>query len=82
MQNRSHYTHEEHAQFSQLAVWTEVHKEEIKRILLDESSTAPSSTKRSILYGEWVVAKHSIKYEWLPSYFIAFDMSEDGRWSL
>jgi len=85
VQNRSHYiSHGEHAQFSQLAAWTEMHSEGIKRILLhgdennddnDESSLA----KRRILYGEWVAAKHSIKYERLPSYFIAFDISEDDR---
>jgi len=88
VQNRSHYiSHGEHAQFSQLAAWTEMHSKEIKRILLhgdenndnSDDSNESSPTKRRILYGEWVVAKHSIKYERLPSYFIAFDISEDDR---
>lgn len=75
VQNRSHYiSHGEHAQFSQLTAWTAAHAEEIKRILTPDDA----SSKRRILYGEWMVARHSIRYERLPSYFVAFDLSEDG----
>ena len=44
VQNRSHYiSHGEHAQFSQLAAWTELHAEELKRILTPDASSSPSS---------------------------------------
>jgi atypical dual specificity phosphatase len=38
--------------------------------LLDLDAMFP---ERFILYGEWVVAKHSIPYSSLPDYFLAFD---------
>ncbi len=56
VQNRSQYISSgEHAQFSRLNVWMETNREQIRAIL---KPSCPS--KRSILYGEWVVAKHSI----------------------
>lgn len=88
IQNRSHYiSHGEHAQFSRLATWVEMHSDEIKRILGEEpssslsasSSATTNTTQRRILYGEWVVAKHSIPYGRLPAYFIAFDISENDH---
>jgi RNA ligase len=35
----------------------------------------PNNTpNRYIMYGEWCYAKHSIKYNSLPDYFLAFDL--------
>lgn len=44
----------------------------------DEKTTASIKPKR-ILFGEWCVAKHSLHYTKLPSYFIVFDIWENGR---
>lgn len=75
VQNRSHYISSgEHAQFSPLSAWVEMNKERIKSIL---KPSCPS--KRRILFGEWLVAKHSIPYRRLPAYFIAFDIAEDDQ---
>lgn len=80
VQNRSHYiSRGEHAQFSQLTAWTEMHREEIKRILEPSPSDEPHLQARRVLYGEWVVAKHSIPYARLPGYFLAFDILGDDR---
>ncbi|KAI6656485.1 DNA ligase III [Oopsacas minuta] len=65
-QNRSHYvTSVTHKQFSPLDSWVQDHSAELFEILEPE---------RHILFGEWVYAKHSIHYNQLPSYFIAFDL--------
>jgi atypical dual specificity phosphatase len=70
VQNRSHYVnHTSHAQFKPLKTWLEKKGETIVR-LLDLDAMFP---ERFILYGEWVVAKHSIPYSSLPDYFLAFD---------
>jgi RNA ligase len=78
VQNRSHYLHSgEHPQYGPLASWLLQHKEALKEIL--SATTAGSSLLRSsrhgyILYGEWMVARHSIPYHNLPGYFVAFDL--------
>ncbi|KAH8591103.1 hypothetical protein B0O99DRAFT_633140 [Bisporella sp. PMI_857] len=70
VQNRSHYVnYTSHAQFKPLKPWLEKNSEVLIKLLdLD-----PKFPERYILYGEWVVAKHSIPYTSLPDYFIAFD---------
>lgn len=70
VQNRSHYVnYTDHAQFKPLKAWLEKHAETLTR-LLDLDHKFP---ERYVLYGEWVVAKHSIPYTSLPDYFMAFD---------
>lgn len=70
-QNRSHYvTSTAHAQFRPLYVWIETHRESLYNIL-DRDNSFP---ERYILYGEWLVATHSIPYTRLPDRFLAFDL--------
>jgi atypical dual specificity phosphatase len=71
VQNRSHYvTSTAHAQFRPLHLWMETHREGLYSIL-DRDNSFP---ERYILYGEWVVATHSIPYSRLPDRFLAFDL--------
>lgn len=66
IQNRSHYINPEyHKQFSTINKWKFLHDEEIRQIL---------GNNPWIIYGEWVVAKHSIHYTKLPDKFILFDI--------
>jgi len=70
-QNRSHWiSSNDHAQFKPLDRWIEAHSEALHKVL-DRDRHFP---ERYILYGEWMVAKHSIHYTHLPDHFIAFDM--------
>lgn len=64
-QNRSHYVNSKsHSQFEKLDKWIMDHSEALYEIL-DEDT---------ILFGEWLYAKHSISYDLLPDYFLAFDL--------
>ncbi len=63
-QHRGEYIRREEGEYSKLSQWSSRHKEGLERIL---------GTKR-ILFGEWVLEKHSILYDRLPSYFLAFDL--------
>lgn len=66
VQNRSHYVNSStHKQFSTLDSWIEQHSEDLFSILKPE---------RHVLFGEWLLAKHSIHYTSLPDYFLAFDV--------
>ena len=65
-QNRSKYiSSKDSPQYGPLDQWIRVHRT-ILHILLEP--------ERHILFGEWVVARHSIPYSKLPGYFIAFDI--------
>lgn len=65
-QNRSHYVNSGyHPQFKLLDDWIQNHTRDLFEILGDETK---------ILYGEWVYAKHSIPYNNLPDYFVAYDL--------
>ena len=71
VQNRSHWVSSaDHAQFKPLDRWMERHRAPLCQIL-NRDDQYP---ERFILYGEWVVAKHSIRYDNLPDRFIAFDL--------
>ena len=73
VQNRSHWiSSAEHAQFRQLDIWIEEHSKPIHRLL----GRDPHFPERFILYGEWVVAKHSVHYTSLPAPFLAFDLHD------
>lgn len=72
-QNRSKYISSgDHAQFGPVDSWIEENHNSIREILT--SAGERNATQGLILYGEWVVAKHSIPYDRLPGYFIAFDI--------
>jgi predicted kinase len=65
-QNRSHYvTSSTHQQFSKLDKWIDTYGNHLYDIL---------EPGRHILFGEWVYLQHTVPYDNLPSYFIAFDM--------
>lgn len=70
VQNRSHTVNSRsHAQFRRLDAWLERHARDLHSILLRDEEFP----ERHILYGEWVVATHSIPYSALPDVFLAFD---------
>lgn len=65
-QNRSHFVNSSyHKQFEKLDVWLGNNSVELFDII---------EPGRHILFGEWLYMKHSINYENLPGYFIAFDL--------
>ena len=69
-QNRSHYvTYASATQFKGLEKWESDHMGDLFQILMRDNTP-----NRYILYGEWCYAKHSIKYDNLPDYFLAFDL--------
>jgi hypothetical protein len=65
VQNRGHVLGRgEHAQYAPLWPWLAERMGELRAAL---------GTAR-ILFGEWCYARHSIAYDRLPSYFLAFDL--------
>ena len=67
VQNRGAYVDpDSHAQFRKLKSWIKEHESELFELLFPDR----------ILYGEWSYAKHTIPYEWLPDWFLAFDIYE------
>jgi hypothetical protein len=74
-QNRSHYVSSgDHSQFSPLAAWIEENRSALTNILSHEQGSKRAASQGLILYGEWLVARHSIPYHKLPAHFIAFDI--------
>lgn len=66
IQNRSHYIHPGyHKQFATIDKWKYAHEDDIRQVL---------GNNPWIIYGEWVVARHSIHYTNLPDKFILFDI--------
>lgn len=66
IQNRSHYVSPSyHAQFADIDKWKYQNDDSIRQVI---------GSNKWIIYGEWVVAKHSIHYTMLPSKFILFDI--------
>lgn len=66
VQSRGHYLTggARERQFDLLKTWTMVHRDSLFKAL----------GSRHILYGEWVYAKHTIYYDFLPHYFLEFDI--------
>lgn len=72
VQNRNHYISSgEHAQFSRITEWIQQHREPLMNILGEQLGGG-----ERILYGEWMAARHSIRYHKLPGLFVAFDIYE------
>ncbi|KAM5539342.1 hypothetical protein V8D89_006976 [Ganoderma adspersum] len=71
VQNRSHHVNPaSHEQFRKLALWVDRHGADLVRVL----GRDPLFAQRYILFGEWLVATHSIPYTRLPDWFMAFDL--------
>lgn len=65
-QNRSHFISSSyHPQFALLDKWIARHTEQLWQIM---------EPGRHILYGEWLYATHSVYYNKLPGWFIAYDL--------
>jgi atypical dual specificity phosphatase len=65
-QNRSHYVNfKTSSQFMGLDAWIDRHRTELFELLVPG---------RHILYGEWLRAQHTVAYDRLSDYFIAFDI--------
>ncbi len=65
VQNRGSYiSSDHHQQYKKLDLWIADHYHALVNLLMDEN----------ILYGEWCYAKHSIEYDFLPAWFLAFDI--------
>lgn len=70
VQNRSHTINSRsHTQFRRLDAWLQAHSQSLHAVLHRDGQFP----ERHILYGEWVVATHSIAYSNLPDVFLAFD---------
>ncbi|KAI9104765.1 hypothetical protein DFS34DRAFT_212182 [Phlyctochytrium arcticum] len=83
VQNRSHYVNvKSHQQFRLLDNWLSDHSSELFELLrppdLESTTSNPHTAKKCkyILYGEWLYARHSIRYESLPDLFLVFDLFE------
>jgi len=71
VQNRSHYVNaSDAAQFAQLDRWLGLHGPALISVLHRD----PTLPERFILFGEWVVALHTVHYTALPGAFLAFDL--------
>jgi hypothetical protein len=66
LQSRGHYLtggpRERH--FNLFKQWAHSHYAALWDVLVD----------RYILYGEWLYAKHTVFYDWLPHYFLEYDL--------
>jgi len=56
-------------QYKPLRAWLALHEADLRDALGD----------RLILYGEWCYAQHSVRYDRLPDWFLAFDVYERGE---
>ena len=74
-QNRGQYlTHPHAGQFARLPAWEAIHGQALREAL----------TPELILFGEWCAARHSLEYDLLPDWFLAFDVydrAEGCFWS-
>jgi len=69
LQNRGQYLGAPYGgQFSRANDWIERHRHDL----------APALGHGLILFGEWCAARHSIAYEHLPDWFLAFDIYDRG----
>lgn len=65
VQNRSHYVNSSsHVQFRLLNRFVAGYEADIRAVC----------EGRRVLFGEWMYARHSVRYTRLPSYFLAFDV--------
>jgi hypothetical protein len=70
LQNRGRYLSPPfNGQFSRATNWVERHKHDLVAALGNEL----------ILFGEWCAAQHSVAYDHLPDWFLAFDIYDHGQ---
>lgn len=70
IQNRGEFLYRPYGgQFSPLSAWLERHGPTLGRLLEEEL----------ILFGEWCAATHSLTYDSLPGWFLAFDVYDRRR---
>ena len=70
-QNRSHFVcgTASGSQWRGLEQWATTHERELRSLLRPHEWPG-----RFTLYGEWLRATHSVQYDCLPAYFLAFDL--------
>ena len=56
-------------QWARLRSWADAHEARLR-------SALPAG---SVLFGEWCYAKHSIQYDWLPDWFLVFDIFDSAE---
>jgi hypothetical protein len=66
LQSRGHFLTGGHRErhFNLFKQWASSHQQAFWQVLSD----------RYILYGEWMYAKHTVFYDWLPHYFLEYDL--------
>lgn len=66
LQSRGHYLNGGYGekQFDLFKLWAGCFEEKLRVLLGD----------RYVMYGEWLYAKHTVFYDWLPHYFMEFDI--------
>jgi hypothetical protein len=65
VQNRGQYLNPPYVgQFSRVSAWLNQHQDVL----------VPALGKTLILFGEWCAARHSVRYDHLPDWFVAFDI--------
>lgn len=66
VQNRSHYVNSKsHEQFRKLDSWLQRHSNDLRAVI---------EPGRTIVFGEWLYAQHSVAYSKLPDLFLIFDI--------
>jgi len=64
-QNRGHYIELPFSgQFQRLGAWIAQHQAGLHDVLSGDQ----------IVFGEWCAARHSVAYDWLPDWFVSFDV--------
>jgi hypothetical protein len=70
VQNRGSYlTPSSHVQFRPVWPWLARHETEVREALGD----------RLVLFGEWCYARHTVTYDALPDWFLAFDVYDKAH---
>jgi hypothetical protein len=79
-QNRSHFVNAgTAAQWSQLDTWAAQNSADLYTLLAPFTADDGVTVVRRVLFGEWMYARHSVAYNKLPAYFVAFDIAENGE---
>jgi hypothetical protein len=79
-QNRSHFVNAgTAAQWSQLDTWASQNSADLYTLLAPFTADDGVTVVRRVLFGEWMYARHSVAYNKLPAYFVAFDIAENGE---
>lgn len=76
-QNRGHAVHHESgSQWAALRPFLGEHTAELCELFAGLAARHGGAPSDYILFGEWLVARHSIPYDTLPSPFLAFDLAK------